>query len=161
VIGVNSQIISPSRANAGIGFAVSSNTVRRAAPELIARGYFAHPWLGIDSLPLSPMAAEVLREEGVEIAVDTGLLILTAAEDGPAARAGVQGGDRVIQIGRFRLPVGGDVLLAIDEQPLRSPRELTRYLDTQTRVGQQVTLTLDRDGEQVVLEATLGERPQD
>jgi S1-C subfamily serine protease len=161
VIGVNSQIISPSRANAGIGFAVSSNTVRRAVPELIARGYFAHPWLGIDSLPLSPMAAEILREGGVDVAVDRGLLILSAVPGGPADQAGVQGGDRVVQFGRFRLPVGGDVLVAIDEQQLRSARELTRYLDTQTEVGQRVTLTLIRDGEEVVIEATLGEWPQD
>jgi S1-C subfamily serine protease len=161
VIGVNSQILSPSRANAGIGFAVSSNTVRRAAPELIARGYFAHPWLGVDALPLSPMASQILREGGVDIAVDRGLLILEAVPGGPADQAGVQGGDRVEQFGRFRLPVGGDVLLAIDERPLQSNRDLTLYLDTETRVGQQVQLTLVRDGEQVVIEATLGERPQD
>jgi S1-C subfamily serine protease len=160
VIGVNSQIISPSRASAGIGFAVSSNTVRRAAPELIARGYFPHPWLGISSLPLSPMASEILREGGVDIAVDRGLLILTVAPGGPADQAGVQGGDREIQLGRFRVPAGGDVLVAIDEQPLQTNRDLTLYLDTQTEVGQQVKLTLVRDGEQVVIDATLGERPQ-
>jgi S1-C subfamily serine protease len=161
VIGVNSQIISPSRANAGIGFAVSSNTVRRAAPQLIERGYFAHPWLGVDSLPLSPMASEFLREGGVDVAVERGLLILRAVPGGPADHAGVRGGDRVVQLGRFRLPVGGDILLAIDEQQLRSSRELIRYLDTQTEVGQRVKLTLIRDGEQLVIEATLGERPQD
>jgi len=158
VIGVNSQILSPSRANAGIGFAVSSNTVRRVASALIERGFFAHPWLGVTSLPLSPMASGVLREGGVDIDVDAGLLILETAPDGPADQAGVQGGDRVVQFGEFSLPVGGDVLVAIDEQPLRSNRELTLYLDTQTQVGQQVTLTLVRDGEELVIEATLGER---
>jgi S1-C subfamily serine protease len=161
VIGVNSQIISPSRANAGIGFAVSSNTVRRVAPALIARGYYPHPWLGINSLPLSPRAAEVLRDGGVDVAVDRGLLILEAVPGGPADQAGVQGGDRVMQFGRFRLPVGGDVLVAIDEQQLQTSRDLTMYLDTQTEIGQQVKLTLVRDGEQVAISATLGERPQD
>ena len=76
VIGVNSQIISPSRANAGIGFAVSANTVRRVVPELIARGYYPHPWLGINSIPLSPRAAEAFREAGMDVPVDRGLLIL-------------------------------------------------------------------------------------
>jgi S1-C subfamily serine protease len=161
VIGVNSQIISPSRANAGIGFAVSSNTVRRAAPELIARGYYPHPWLGINSLPLSPMASEILREGGVDVAVDRGLLILEAVQGGPADQAGVQGGDREVQFGRFSLPVGGDVLVAINDQQLQTSRDLTLYLDTQTEVGQRVKLTLVRNGEQVVIEATLGERPQD
>jgi len=161
VIGVNSQIISPSRASAGIGFAVSSNTVRRAVPQLIARGYFPHPWLGIDSLPLSPMASEILREGGVNVAVDRGLLILSTVPGGPADQAGVQGGDRVVQFGRFSLPVGGDVLVAIDEQELQTSRDLAIYLDTETEVGQRVKLTLVRNGEQVVIEATLGERPQD
>ena len=54
VIGVNSQIISPSRASAGIGFAVSANTVKRVVPELLERGYYPHPWLGATMLPLSP-----------------------------------------------------------------------------------------------------------
>ena len=161
VIGVNSQILSPSRANAGIGFAVSSNTVRRAAPALIEQGFFAHPWLGVSSLPLSPMVSRVLREGGVDIDVDAGLLILETAPGGPADQAGVQEGDRVVQFGEFSLPVGGDVLVAIDEQPLRSSRELTLYLDTQTQVGQQVTLTLVRNGEELVIDATLGDRPAD
>jgi S1-C subfamily serine protease len=161
VIGVNSQIISPSRANAGIGFAVSANTVRRVAPALIARGYYPHPWLGINSLPLSPRAAEVLRESGVNVPVERGLLILSAVPGGPAAQAGVQGGDRVMQFGRFRLPVGGDVLTAIDDQQLQTSRDLTMYLDTQTEVGQRVTLTVVRDGTELALEAILGERPQD
>lgn len=160
VIGVNSQILSPSQANAGIGFAVSSNTVQRAAPQLIERGYYAHPWLGINSLTLSPMASEILKENGVDINVDRGLLILTTVPDGPADQAGVQGGDRVIQVGEFDVPIGGDVLIAIDGQPLLSTRELTLYLDTRTEVGQQVTLTLIRNGDEVVIDAILGERPQ-
>jgi S1-C subfamily serine protease len=161
VIGVNSQILSPSRANAGIGFAVSSNTVRRAAPALIERGYFSHPWLGVSSLPLSPMVSEILREGGVDIDVNTGLLILETVPEGPADQAGVQGGDRVVQFGEFGLPVGGDILVAIDEQPLRTSRGLTLFLDTQTEVGQRVELTLIRDGEELAIQATLGERPQD
>ena len=67
----------------------------------------------------------------------------------------------MVQFGRFRLPVGGDVLVAIDEQQLQTSRDLTLYLDAQAEVGQRVKLTLARNGEQVVIEATLGERPQD
>ncbi len=161
VIGVNSQILSPSRANAGIGFAVSSNTVQRAVPELIERGFVSHPWLGVDALPLSPMASDILREGGVDISVDSGLLVIEVVSGGPADLVGVLGGDRVVEFDRFSLPVGGDVLIAIDEQLLRTNRDLVMYLDTQTEVGQQVALTLVRNGEQVVIEATLGERPQD
>ena len=160
VIGVNSQILSPSRASAGIGFAVSSNTVKRAASELIESGYVSHPWLGVSLLPLSPMASGILRERGIDIDVDSGLLILETSPDGPAFKAGVQEGDLELQFGEVTLPVGGDVLIAIDAQPLRDNRELTLYLDTQTEVGQKVELTLIRNGEELVIEATLGERPR-
>jgi S1-C subfamily serine protease len=160
VIGVNSQIISPSRANAGIGFAVSANTVRRVAPELIARGYYPHPWLGINSLPLSPGTADIFRQAGVDISADKGLLILEAVLGGPAAQAGVRGGDRIVRFGRYNLPVGGDILIAIDEQPLQTSRDLTMYLDTQTEIGQTVKLSIVREGQEMTIEAKLGERPQ-
>jgi S1-C subfamily serine protease len=160
VIGVNSQIISPSRANAGIGFAVSANTVRRVVPALIARGYYPHPWLGINSLPLSPGTADIFRQAGVDLAVDNGLLILETVPGGPAAQAGVEGGDRLVRFGRYNLPVGGDILTAIDGQLLQTSRDLTMYLDTQTEVGQAVELTIVRDGQEMTIEATLGERPQ-
>ncbi|MGD9101552.1 MAG: trypsin-like peptidase domain-containing protein, partial [Anaerolineae bacterium] len=85
VIGVNSQIISPSGASAGIGFAVSANTVQRVVPELIARGYYAHPWLGTETLSLSASVTRVLQDAGVRIEVDSGLLVLETVAGGPAA----------------------------------------------------------------------------
>jgi S1-C subfamily serine protease len=99
VIGVNSQIISPSRASAGIGFAVSANTVRRVVPQLVTRGYYPHPWLGIYYLPLSPSTAELLREAEMNVPVDSGLLVLEVVEGGPAEDAGIQGGSRVVRFG--------------------------------------------------------------
>jgi S1-C subfamily serine protease len=159
VVGVNSQIISPSGAFSGIGFAVSSNTVRRVVPELIARGYFPHPWLGISSLPLNARTAELFREAGMEVPVERGLLILEAVPGGPAAQAGMQGGDRLVRFGRFNVPLGGDILLAIDGESLETSRDLTLYLDTETDVGQTVTVTFIRDGQEQTLQVTLGERP--
>ena len=159
VIGVNSQIISPSQANAGIGFAVSSNTVRRVVPELIARGYYPHAWLGTNSLPLNKRTAEAFREAGMNLSVDKGLLVLEVVPGGPADQAGIVGGDRVVRFGRFNIPLDGDVLVSIDGQPLTSSQDLTMYLDTQTEVGQQVSVTVVRDGEEQVFEVTLGERP--
>jgi S1-C subfamily serine protease len=160
VIGVNSQIISPSRANAGIGFAVSANTLRRVAPQLIARGYYPHPWLGINSIGLSARSAEAFRQAGMDVPVDKGLLILEVVPGGPADQAGIQGGDRIVRFGRYNLPMGGDVLTSIDDQPLLTTRDLTLYLDTQADVGQTVKLTIVRDGEEQMLDVMLGERPQ-
>lgn len=63
VIGVNSQIISPSGASAGVGFAVSANTVQRVVPELIARGHYLHPWLGAQMLSLTSSVLSLYASE--------------------------------------------------------------------------------------------------
>jgi S1-C subfamily serine protease len=64
VIGVNTQIVSPSGASAGIGFAVSANTVARVVPVLIARGAYPHPWLGVQVVELNPSLAALLEWPG-------------------------------------------------------------------------------------------------
>lgn len=161
VIGVNSQIISPSQANAGIGFAVSSNTVRRVVPELIARGYYPHAWLGITSLSLSANAADAFREAGMDVPVDQGLLIIEVTPGGPADRAGIRGGDRVVRFGRFNIPLGGDILVAIDGEAIQTSRDLNLYLDTQAQVGQTVQVTVIRGGEEQNFDVTLAERPME
>jgi S1-C subfamily serine protease len=159
VIGVNSQIISPSQANAGIGFAVSSNTVRRVVPELIARGYYPHAWLGITSLPLSSNAADAFRQAGMAVPVDQGLLIVEVDAGGPAEQAGLRGGDRVVRFGRYNIPLGGDILVSIDGKPIQTSRDLNLYLDTQAQVGQTVQVTAIREGEEQTFSVTLAERP--
>lgn len=161
VIGVNSQIISTSGASAGIGFAVSSNTVRRVVPELIARGYFPHPWLGITRMvALSAGTVELWRRGGMNLPVDEGLLVVEVYEGGPAARAGLQGVSRVKTVGRYQVPLDGDVITAINDQQVTNADDLTMYLDTRTDVGDTVTLTIIRDGKEMTLSVTLEERPQ-
>ncbi len=159
VIGVNSQIVSPSGASAGVGFAVPSNTARRVVPELISHGRYPHPWLGIEAISLTAERAAVFREAGMEGVVDSGVLVLQVAPDGPADRAGIRGGSRVVRIGRYQIPLGGDIITAIGGEPIGDFQDLTIYLDTQTRVGETVEVTLIRDGEERMIEATLEERP--
>jgi 2-alkenal reductase len=96
----------------------------------------------------------------MDVPVDRGLLILEAVPGGPADRAGVRGGDRIVRFGRYNIPLDGDILVALDGQPMRTSRDLTLYLDTQAEIGQEVALTIIRDGEEQVIEATLAERPQ-
>jgi S1-C subfamily serine protease len=160
VIGVNSQIISPSRASAGIGFAVSSNTVRRVVPELISRGYYPHPWLGADLLPLTSAAAKVFREAGMVVPVDAGLLVIEVVQGATADRAGVRGSSRLVRIGRYQIPLDGDIIVAVNDQPIDNFEDLTVYLETQTTVGDTVELTIIRDGEEQTLSVTLDERPR-
>jgi S1-C subfamily serine protease len=160
VIGVNSQIISPSRASAGIGFAVSANTVRRVVPELIARGYYPHPWLGTYMLPLSPSAAGAFREAGMVLPVDAGLYVLRVVADGPADRAGIRGGSRMVRFGQYEVPLDGDVIVAVDGQRVGNYQDLTVYLEGETIVGQTVSVTVVRDGRERTFEVRLEERPQ-
>jgi S1-C subfamily serine protease len=160
LIGVNTAIFSPSQASAGIGFAVPVSTVRRVVPELIARGYFPHPWLGASMWTLTPERAQILRDAGMNVPVDEGLLMVETTPGGPADQAGVRGGQQQVRLGRYILLVGGDILTAIDGEPIRSDRDLVLYLDTYTRVGQTIQVSIWRDGEQRTVSLTLDERPR-
>lgn len=157
VIGINSQIISPSRANAGIGFAIPVNTIKRVAPELIAHGHYRHPSLGVQFLELTPQRAQILSETGVK-EPDRGLLILEVTSGSAADKAGLQGGQHVVRLGRVRLPLGGDILVAINGKEISSLRDMTVYLETHTRVGDTVQVTVLRDGQKVTVPVTLEER---
>ena len=160
VIGVNSQIISPSRASAGIGFAVPVNTVKRVVPQLIAQGRYAHPWLGVQPLGLTPERAQAFREAGMDVPVDEGLLMIEVIPGGPADRAGIRGGDRIVQLGNVQLPLGGDIVTAINGEAVDDLQELTVYLETQTQVGDTVEVTIFRGGVEQSVRVTLAERPR-
>jgi S1-C subfamily serine protease len=158
VIGVNSQIISPSGASSGIGFAISASTVGRVVPQLIADGKYVHPWLGVQLLSLTSANVSALKEAGVEVPVESGVMVLEAVAGGPADMAGIQGGSRQVRIGNYQVPVGGDIITAIDGQALASSQDLTVYLETETAVGETVQVTIVRDGQEQVLPVVLAER---
>jgi S1-C subfamily serine protease len=159
VIGVNSQIISASGTSSGVGFAVSASTVGRVVPQLISSGKYAHPWLGVQLLSLTSSNVSALEEAGVKIPVDSGVLVLEAVAGGPADKAGIQGGSRVVRVGNYQVPVEGDIITAIDGQALASSQDLTVYMETETTVGKAVELTIVRNGEQQVVQVVLGEQP--
>jgi S1-C subfamily serine protease len=160
VVGVNTSILSPSDASAGIGFAVPVSTVRRVVPELIARGYFPHPWLGISWWSLTSDLSDILRQAGMNVPVDKGLLIVETSPNGPADAAGLRGGQRQVRLGRYIVPIGGDIITSIDGQPVATDRDLNLYLDTQTDIGQVVQVTIIRDGQEMTMPVTLTERPR-
>ena len=160
VIGVNAQIVSPSQASAGIGFAISVNTVHRVAPQLIAKGHYPHPWLGVSVLPFEAEGAQLLREAGMDVPVDEGLLVAEVVPGSPAAEAGIRGGDQVVRIGNTQIPLGGDIITAINGKPITNFQELTVYLESETQVGDTVEATLIRDGQEMTVQVTLAERPE-
>jgi S1-C subfamily serine protease len=161
VVGVNTAIFSPSRASAGIGFSVPVDTVHKVVPELIAQGYFPHPWLGVRYVwNLSPERIHVLEELGMDVPVEKGLLVVEVSRGSPAGRAGILGGQEQVRIGRTIVAIGGDVVTAINGVPINNDGDLIRYVDLQTVVGQTVQVTLWRDGEEITVPITLTERPR-
>jgi S1-C subfamily serine protease len=154
VIGVNTAIYSPTGGSVGVGFAIPVDTVRRVVASIIEKGYYPHPWLGITGLSVVPELAEAL-----ELPVERGVLIVEVTRGRPAAQAGVRGPDREVRLGNYVIPVGGDILTAIDGNKVREMEDLVKYLETETEVGQVVTLSLVRDGRELTIQVELGERP--
>jgi S1-C subfamily serine protease len=152
VIGINSAIFTPTGTTAGIGFAIPINTAKRIAHDLITEGRVHLAYLGIRTFPVSGYLAEAL-----DLPVQEGLLVETAVRGGPAAAAGIRGGDRVAQTGMQRIAIGGDVIVAVDGTKVASPMDLNIVLNRK-RPGDTVTLTLYRGGKKVDVPVKLGER---
>jgi S1-C subfamily serine protease len=154
VIGVNTAIRSPSGGSVGIGFAVPADTVARVVPELIAKGRYDHPWLGITAYEITPDLARAL-----ELPTSRGLLIAQVQPGAAAHAAGVRGATQQMRVRGGYLLIGGDILTAVDEQPIATRDQLTIYLENNKRVGDPVTLSLIRDGRPITLTAKLTARP--
>jgi S1-C subfamily serine protease len=156
-IGVNSAILSPSGASAGIGFTIPAQTVQRVVPSLIATGRYPQPSLDVQAVDLTPRVAELLKRAGMNVPVEQGVLVVETMPGGAAAQAGIQGGDRVVRVGNALVPVGGDIIVAIHGEDIDSQRDLIAYLGTRTEAGQTVDVTIIRNGERLVVPVTLGE----
>jgi S1-C subfamily serine protease len=154
VIGMNSAIFSTTGGFAGIGFAIPSNTISKVAPVLIEKGSFQHPWLGVSGIDMTPEIAEAIG-----LGEPRGFLVIDVSPGGPADRAGVQGGNTPAQLGGGDIKLGGDVILAINDQPIRKIDDVLGYLEQDTEVGQTVKLTVWRDGQTIGLDAILAARP--
>lgn len=154
VVGVAFMIQSASAANAGIGFGIPVYFVERVARALIANGQYQHPWLGVSGESISPFIARELR-----LPVNAGVLVGVTVPNSPAARAGVRGGDKQAEVEGANFRVGGDIITAIDGQPITLFGDLLAYLSRYTEPGQKVTLTVVRDGKTITIDVTLGVRP--
>ncbi len=142
VIGINTQIISRSGSSSGIGFAVPVNIAKQVVPILIEGDEFEYAWLGISGRTLEPEISEQMN-----IPTDTkGALILAVAEDGPADKAGLQGTQEIAARINEEYEVGGDVITAINEQPVHGMDDLITYLVSETRPGDEVELKVIRVG---------------
>lgn len=153
LVGINTAILSPSGGSIGIGFAVPVDVVKRVVPELIQKGRVAYPWIGLTVFPLVPGLSEVLG-----LSVDDGLLVIELSPGGPAQEGGIQGPARKLQIGNVILPVGGDVIIALDGRAVKTSEEFVRLL-RKHRPQDVVLLKILRGGRLYDIRVKLGERP--
>ncbi len=154
VIGVNTLIFSQTGTSAGVGFAVPVNAVKRVVPELIARGRYDHPWLGVSGYSITPRLAREL-----DLPAERGVLIGDVDANGPAARAGLRGGSRQVVVDGTPFIVGGDMVIAIDGRPVKSMDDIIAYLEEERQVGDVVRLTVLRAGQEREITVRLAARP--
>ncbi len=153
VIGINTAIFTPTGATAGIGFAIPINTAKKIAEDLIRDGVVHRAFLGINSLPLTRDLAQAL-----DLPVSEGFLVERVTAGGPAQRAGIRGGSRMVRVGFYQLAIGGDVIVAVDGKPVSESLDITLALNRK-RPGDAITLTLYRDGKKMDVRVTLGDAP--
>jgi putative serine protease PepD len=152
VIGINSAIYTPSGTTAGIGFAIPVNTAKRIAHDLITEGRVRQAFLGVQTLSVGGWLAEAL-----DLPVQDGLLIEAVTRSGPAAVAGLHGGDRQALAGMQRITIGGDVIVAIDGQKISNQGDMNLVLNRK-RPGDTVKVTVYRGGKKIDVPVKLGER---
>ena len=158
VIGVNAQIETSgtSDSNIGVGFAIPISIIRRVVPALIETGHYDWPWLGVSGYTVNPPLVEAMN-----LPVEQGAYVSSLTEGGPAQAAGLQATTEAITQDGRQVEVGGDVITAIDGQPVKTFDDMLVYLTLQTTPGQEVTLTILRDGQYQDVTIQLGTRPTD
>jgi 2-alkenal reductase len=139
--------------NSGIGFAIAINIVKRVTPILISEGEYNYPYIGISSLP----DISLLEMEALDLPQSTGAYVTSVSPGGPAERAGLRSGTLATDLPL--LNAGGDLIIAIDGQPVRTFGDLLAYLINYKSPGDTVTLTILRADQKLDLELTLDKRP--
>ena len=154
VIGVNTMIYTETGTSSGVGMAVPVDTVKQVVPQLLAEGSYAHPWLGISGMSITPVLAEAL-----DLPVEQGVLIESVVNGGPAEKAGLRGGTRQRMVDAVDVAVDGDVIVAVDGMEIQSFDDVVSYLAQSTRAGQKLEITVLRDGRRQTFTVTVGVRP--
>jgi len=142
------------RAAVGLGFAISSNLAKRVASALIEKGSYQHPYIGIGVTNVTSKIAEAMN-----LTRARGLLIIEVKTGSPAALAGLRAGDRSIEIDGKKIPIGGDIIIGIDELPVEDLDDLLSYLALHKSPGQIAVLTIIRDGKEMKVTLILDARP--
>ena len=154
VIGMNTAIFSRTGSYSGVGFAIPSNTIAKEVPLLIKDGSYAHPWLGISGGKITP---DLIRAMGLPTNYK-GVIIASVQPGGPADVAGLKGLPQGDSVNAPSEP--GDIIIAVDGHSVRQIDDIINYIESQKNVGDNIRLTVNRNGQTMDLAATLQARPQ-
>jgi len=157
VIGINAQIETDGRtgSNNGVGFAIPVNIVNQVVPELISKGKYEWSWLGVRGGDVIPTLVKAMN-----LPNDIGAYLVEVTPGGPAEQAGIRGSDKQKLVNGRALEVGGDVVIAIDGKTISTFNDLLVYIALETRPGQEVTLTIVRNGKESDIGFLVGSRPE-
>jgi S1-C subfamily serine protease len=156
VVGINTQIISRSGSNAGVGLAVPINIAKMVIPALIKDGKYEYSWLGITGSPVEPDVAQLMDlPKGTQ-----GALVISVSSDSPADEGGLEGSDRTEIVNGIQYSLGGDTIIRINGSKVRDMTDLIAYLTKNTRPGDEIMLdVIHGDGTSDQLPVVLGTRP--
>ena len=159
VIGINAQIRSDVRANSGVGFAIPIAIVERVVPALITNGVYTHSYIGVRGETVSPICADDLKiDKSLR-----GAYVEEVIGGAPASKAGLRGGNqrsKTKYLGICPATTGGDIILAINGEPVSSFDNILAYLEYYASPGDRVKLDVLRDGQTITLEMLLAPRPE-
>jgi S1-C subfamily serine protease len=154
VLGINAQIKTESGGGEGVGFAIPVDAVRRSLRELRAKGRVDYAYLGVTTLSVWPQLAD-----RIGAAEDEGALVQRVEDGSPAEDVGLEAGDNEITFqGQPEIVTGGDLIVAVDGRRITRSRDLTDAIGAQA-AGDEVTLSVVRDGRRRSLRVELGGRP--
>src|SRR5688500_8824843 len=154
VIGINSAIYSTTGQFAGVGFAIPSNTIAQIVPSLITTGSYQHPWLGVAGRDMTPGIADRLGLDEPR-----GFLVMDVVAGSPAEKAGIQRGNEDTVIDGIPMKLGGDVIIAVDNNTVRKIDDILAYVEIEKSVGDDLEIMILRDGQMMEVIATLAARP--
>jgi putative serine protease PepD len=157
MIGINTLIYSPSGGSVGIGFAVPVNTAKRIVTDIMQYGRVRKPSLGISGIPLSRLGPQMIRT--LELPVRDGIMVVKVAPGGSAEKAGIRGANEEVQVGRYIIPIGGDIITRIDGEQVRQQDDIDHVLNNKS-VGDRVQIEVVRNGRPQTLAVQLSELPR-
>src|SRR5438270_10025991 len=152
VIGINTMILTGGvEQSAGIGFAIPINTAKAVLDDLVHLGRVRRPELGVGTIPIGPELANQLG-----LAADSGLLVVDVVPGSAAEHAGLRAGTERAYLGNYPIMIGGDLLVAIEGQPLEDQQDLSHVMQNH-RSGDTVIITIYRGKKRMDIKVVLGE----